>query len=406
MLVASWMVLVQVAGASQEVADLVELVAKVRERTSVPALAAAVFFGDELEAIGVVGVRSRDVGRESAEGEGREPALVTGNDRWHIGSCGKAMTATMVASLVEEREELDWGTSVADVWGGDGVQLDPVWNEVTLERLLCHRAGLGRELPFRMRRELDAGEGGPRAQRERYVERVLVEFVPEEPDMIGEQYVYSNVGFVLAGAIAERVADRDYETLMSERLFAPLGMTHTGFGAPGVPGGADEPRGHKEIFGGLAPVEPGTRADNPRFHAPAGTIHLTLRDWGRFAGLHLAAMRGEPRLLEAATWERLHAPLAPDQTYAFGWVHRRLPGGEGGEGGEPGGLQLGHAGTNTMWYALVGLRAGADCAVIATTNVGGELGERACRETLAALEVWVDERLAERELESGEPGDD
>ena len=50
------------------------------------------------------------------------------------------------------------------------------------------------------------------------------------------KHLYSNLGYVVAGAMAERVTARSWESLMQERLFAPLGISSADFGAPGVPG--------------------------------------------------------------------------------------------------------------------------------------------------------------------------
>jgi hypothetical protein len=53
----------------------------------------------------------------------------------------------------------------------------------------------------------------------------------------------------------------------------------------------DQPRGHnRRIKGKYRPVPPGPGSDNPQAIAPAGTAHMSLADWSRFAALHL---RGE-----------------------------------------------------------------------------------------------------------------
>src|SRR5215470_14160319 len=63
-------------------------------------MAAAVLRGERIIAQGVAGVRKRG----SAE-------RVTLDDRFHLGSCTKAMTATLVAMLVEEGK-LNWTTTL------------------------------------------------------------------------------------------------------------------------------------------------------------------------------------------------------------------------------------------------------------------------------------------------------
>ena len=43
----------------------------------------------------------------------------------------------------------------------------------------------------------------------------------------GEQYGYSNTGYLLAAHIVERVSGQPFTTFVASRIFAPLGMTHT-----------------------------------------------------------------------------------------------------------------------------------------------------------------------------------
>ncbi len=70
--------------------DLREMLTPLLEGTDVPSLAAAVVVGSEARAAGAVGVRKR--GNDTP---------VTVNDKYHIGSCVKAMTATLAGVLVE-----------------------------------------------------------------------------------------------------------------------------------------------------------------------------------------------------------------------------------------------------------------------------------------------------------------
>ena len=63
----------------------------IRERYQMPAMAAAILTSTGLVHVGAVGVRKRGT-----------DAAVTLSDCWHLGSNGKAMTATLVAKLVEQ----------------------------------------------------------------------------------------------------------------------------------------------------------------------------------------------------------------------------------------------------------------------------------------------------------------
>jgi len=73
--------------------DVSELLEPVRLKHGLPALGGAVVDGDRVIAVGAAGFRK-------AKGSQR----VTTADLWHLGSCGKAMTTTLIARLVEKRK--------------------------------------------------------------------------------------------------------------------------------------------------------------------------------------------------------------------------------------------------------------------------------------------------------------
>src|SRR3972149_10356344 len=81
--------------------DLAPLLEPIREKYDLPALAAAVVVDGKTAAWGASGFRRYGTG-----------VKVTSDDRFHIGSCTKAMTATLVAMLVD-RGKLSWDTTLA-----------------------------------------------------------------------------------------------------------------------------------------------------------------------------------------------------------------------------------------------------------------------------------------------------
>src|SRR5262245_32125177 len=69
---------------------IVEVLLPIREEKKMPAMAAALVTSRGVEMIGAVGVRKAGF-----------PDAVTLDDLWHLGSDTKAMTATLIARLVE-----------------------------------------------------------------------------------------------------------------------------------------------------------------------------------------------------------------------------------------------------------------------------------------------------------------
>src|SRR3954467_10099541 len=93
-------------------------------------MAAAVLRGERIIAQGAAGVRKRGTAER-----------ITLDDRFHLGSCTKAMTATLVAMLVEEGK-LNWTTTLGELFADMVKPMHPAWEKVTLRQVLAHRAGL------------------------------------------------------------------------------------------------------------------------------------------------------------------------------------------------------------------------------------------------------------------------
>lgn len=338
---------------------VIEILTPIREKYSLPAIGAALLEGRDVAAIAVVGVRR--AGKS-------EP--VTLDDRWHLGSCTKAMTATLCAIFVQEGM-LRWDTTLGEVFSNETMHED--WRAVTLEQLLAHRGGVPSDLSKDgLWATLWKREGTPTEQRMTLVRSLLRDPPLSRP---GEAYLYSNAGFAIAGAMLERITGREWESLIRERLFQPLGMSTAGFGAPGDASTVDQPWGHERALLGLKPIAPGPQADNPPAIGPGGTVHCSLRDWARFVSLQLPRALDDKSLITPQTLRRLHQrPEAGN--YAMGWVHADR---------SWGGHVAMHNGSNTLWFAVVWIAPERNFALLACTNVGGDRAEKALDDAVSGL---------------------
>jgi len=328
--------------------DLDDYLERCNRIVGAPALAAIVVTADGVAAAGAVGLRSA-----LAE------VPVTRDDLFHIGSCTKAMTATMIARLVEAGA-LDWRTGVLDLFPELAERAHPAWRDVTLSHLLTNSSGAAGSFVAshpEVWRRFWMGDLSPRDQRELLVGTLLVHPPEAAP---GSRYLYSNSGFAMAGAMAERATGQTYEALMREHLFAPLGMTSAGFGAPGGNGKLDQPLGH-HADGRPQPVA--GPSDNPAAIAPAGRVHLSLADWAAFVRCHLTGWRSGNDFLSVESFRILHTPFEGAKRYAMGWLLTVTD-----ATGEP--LLL-HSGSNTMWYATVGVLPESGVAILIACNRGG-----------------------------------
>lgn len=109
----------------------------------------------------------------------------------------------------------------------------------------------------------------------------------------GERTEYTNVGYVVAGAMLEAKTGKTWEALIQAELFVPLGISSGGFGPPGSVNELDAPRGHWLQDDGetLVPLA-GPKADNVPVGGPAGSVHMNLADYSRFLVDHLRGARG------------------------------------------------------------------------------------------------------------------
>jgi CubicO group peptidase (beta-lactamase class C family) len=333
--------------------SLDELLEVVRTKRNLPGIVGAIVEGDGVIAIGAAGIRK--VGA---------PDRITIDDKLHLGSCTKAMTATILARLIE-RKQLNWDSTVAQVFADIAPSLDEGFRGVTLEQLVQHRAGLPANTTWAVL--------GAETTTEQRLNALGIELKKKPQSEPGSKFAYSNLGYVVAGAMGEKVTGKSWEDLIQQELFDPLGMTSAGFGPPGTKGEVDQPWGHLPMGKVSVPAQ----TDNPPSLGPAGRVHCTIRDWAKFISLHLRGERGEEKqYLSTETFARLHRPPA-DGDYAAGWMIVQRPWG--------GGTVLSHAGSNTMWYCVVWMAPKRNFAVLSATNIGGDEAAKGCDDASAAL---------------------
>jgi D-alanyl-D-alanine carboxypeptidase len=322
-----------------------------------PAAGGAMVTSAGVQSMGVVGVRKRG-----------ETVAATLDDLWHLGSNGKAMTAAMIARLVE-RGVMRWNLTLVDAFPELGKDIPVSMRDINVEHLLSHRAGLAANFDTRQyvtRRDLG------RARLDVLV-ATLKQGTNSKP---GEKILYSNLGYTIASAMAERVTGKPYETLMREEVFTPLKMTSAGFQGTGSPGKIDQPWPHA-ANGQPAPSN-GPDMDNVPTMAAAGTIHMNLSDYGAFIAELLKATQGKSTWLTQATAQSLLQTRGDD--YALGWL---VP-----ERKWAAGRAFHHGGDNTMNYSLVWGSANKDVAVIFLTNQSGSsrAGDELASAVITALQ--------------------
>ncbi|SEH03159.1 CubicO group peptidase, beta-lactamase class C family [Nonomuraea solani] len=190
-----------------------------------------------------------------------------------------------------------------------GVHLGPVpagKRLITVRQLLTHTSGLR-----------DLGDDYAPVSRDTMVRRALASPLRSRP---GAEFHYSNVGYSLLAAIVERVSGSSYERFLAEHLFAPAGMTGTGYvlprWAPGQVAIEYDKRGKRRG----APTEHPWAADGPYWYLRGnGGMLSTARDMYRWH----RALEADTILSRRAKAE-LFAPRVPIDRkakvyYGYGW---------------------------------------------------------------------------------------
>jgi D-alanyl-D-alanine carboxypeptidase len=327
--------------ASQPAADLQPHAERLRRLWRLPGIGLGRIGADGGARIAVAGLRARGA-----------PDAVGLDDRWHIGSITKSMTALLLARLAA-RDGIDLDTPLGDL---AALPMHPDLARQSLRALLAHRAGLAANPP----RAAWSVTGAPDAEapegplRDRVLAPHLL--VPPRPG----KFRYSNLGYMLAGHIAEQIGGDPWKVLLRREIAAPLGLGSLGFGPPPAP----NPQGHGSLLSrlltlrgyGPAPGRPvahdSALADLSPAFGPAGQVHLSLADLLRYGAAVAALARGQDGIVPARTF----GDLTSGRDYAGGWVLG------------PGALR--HNGSNGLWMADLRIDTAAPRVTALVTNTG------------------------------------
>ena len=191
--------------ADDPIANLDAFIAKTLKEYAVPGAAVAVVRDGKVALVKGYGVRNAT-----------KPGAVDENTIFQLASVTKTLTATAVATVVDEGK-LDWDKPIFN-YLPEFAGYDPYMTRWLTERdLLAQRTGW----PAFTGDQLDSF-GYDRAE----ILRRLRFFKPRYS--LREVAQYSNPGFFVAGEVAARCAKQSWNDLVEQRLFQPLEMSRSG----------------------------------------------------------------------------------------------------------------------------------------------------------------------------------
>ncbi len=202
-----------------------------------------------------------------------EPTPVGEFTMFGIGSNTKAFTTAALATLVDEGK-LSWDDPVYQRLPGF-VMYDPyVSHEMTIRDLITHRSGMG------------LGEGDllfwPPTTYTRNDIIYRLRFM-KPTSSFRSHYAYDNLLYMTAGQIIPAVTGTSWDDYIRQRIFTPLGMTHSNVSNAAFKQGDDFASPHSQVDGKLQAI-PFEVLDNV---GPAGSINSCAADMAKWVQLQL-----------------------------------------------------------------------------------------------------------------------
>ncbi|WP_372448073.1 serine hydrolase domain-containing protein [[Mycobacterium] fortunisiensis] len=289
------------------------------------------------------GARKLD-GEPGLDGAPTPAEPMTEDTIFDLASLTKSLATTVAVLQLYEQGRIGIEDPVQEYLPEFNPAHDPRRAAVTLRMLLTHTSGIAGDL------SLDGPWGLDKPDKAEGVHRALGAWVVFEP---GELFHYSDINFIILGALVEKLTGEALDSYVPQHVFAPLGLSDTRYLPVSKACGPHDIRGTAIVFEDgappSAPCPPGTwRTDllariaptahdgdtpglNPDYgHLQRGTVHdptarrmggvagsagvfSTVHDIGRYAQALLDRLAGRPSPfpLRRSTLELMTTPQQP-----------------------------------------------------------------------------------------------
>lgn len=341
-------------------------VAQTTATASLDADVAAVVQLEHLPGLAMAVVDNGQVVYRHAEGARGDGGRIDEDTLFKIASNSKAMTAALLARLVQQ-SRLRWDDPVQRHLPGFRMHDAWVGQQMQVRDLLIHNSGLG----------LGAGDlmlwPEPNAFTRADIIAGLAHLKPVSS--FRSHYAYDNLMYVVAGEVAAAAGGKPYDQLMREQVFEPLGMTRCQVGAWSVKrvGNVAQPHAWRGERNEVVNADGGTSPDLPSM--AAGGIRCSLRDMTRWMQVLL-----DPTLApgwldteQRRTLWTLHMPMPLGERqrrwdnahlygYGYGWRVSDMDGQ----------WKVAHTGTLSGMYSSLALLPDRKVGVVMLINGEGE----------------------------------
>lgn len=265
----------------------------IRKTHRIPELCYAVVSADSVYEMEALGIRKA--------GTNLEASL---SDRFRIGSNTKAITGYIAALLVKQGK-IKWDTKFFDLFPELMQASRREYHDLTLLQLLSMRTKLFSYTYTYPKPVKEQFTGSDSEQRYQFAKWFLNEKPVKNNDIIN----FSNLGYVAAGLMLEKVSGKPYRQLVAD-VGKPLNINFQ-FGPPNM----DDPL---QTWGHNDQLLPEAPHDNYKLNwlLAAGNINATLPEYVKFIQSQLRGFQGRSPLLTREEFEFLYYGLPH---FAVGW---------------------------------------------------------------------------------------
>lgn len=306
-------------------------------------------------------------------------AEIQSKDKFPIGTATETLTAVMIGQLIDLKN-LSWDTTIKDIVP-HGMPIHASHRNTTVEMLLAQKAGLidaqnvQSKLLWPQLAKMKTKEA-----RQRLVRAILLappQFTP------GTKVAHSDSAFVVLGWILEQKTNYPWEELVKIKILSDFFMDDCGFGSPAsalTPAAPEpnQPFGHalnKE--GKLEAVAPGSAKELPLAYGPAGTLHCSIQDWGKFLHMMAQGFYQDSAALSKETFDKLMAN-SNDSAYTSSGFLRYERAWSSGEA-------LAQSGRHPSNYVITAIAPSKELVIMVMTNSGSKKAEQGAGKIIQLL---------------------
>jgi CubicO group peptidase (beta-lactamase class C family) len=229
----------------------------------------------------------------------------TPQTRFRLGSITKQFTATAIIILQSQGK-----LNVQDPICSYIADCPTAWRDITIHHLLTHTSGLSSEQSDQLYQLIQTAASDSATSPDPAHFLGLAKELPLDTRP-GEQYAYSNIGYILMAHIIEQVSGQSFAAFLEQAIFSPLKMVDTGY--------QDNSSGVARVYTDRYVTVAG-RFSSPGISDGAGGLYSTSEDlflWDQALYTdHLLPWTELQQMFEPYVPE---TDLGPDFGYGYGW---------------------------------------------------------------------------------------